>query len=485
MRNAVTIFTVILALVLIAVPAFSQETTDTDKRISDLEKKVEQLTREKEAPELKLMNNEDVPRIMEPISLPGFYDNGYLVLSSKDGAFRYWLDGRVNLDWAMYEGAENRLPAGFEVRRARLGAKATLFGDWLAEVDIDFADNAIEIKDLWAGYAGLDKTLLKLGNHKSPFGLETLTSSKYITFIERSYIDSWAPDRLLGANYSRWGKSWQFSAGAYGQAGGEFNDKDSLTGGGAGTSQEPSFVGRVTWAPINEEGRLLHVGLASAYMNPPVGKIATSGADLPDRIDAARVMKFDSRAETHVSRAKFLSTGDMKYVDHYILNGIEMAAVLGPVSFQGEYQTNSVSRRDTEVATYVDHDFSGYYAFVTWFPTGDIRPYFVSEGEFGRIYPKHKWGAVELALRYSTLDLNDITTTDAIKGGSAENITLGVNWYINPNHRIMFNVTSVNNDEFAKPGKDWAPIPPGTGTSLTPVYGDDFTTISMRYQIAF
>ena len=94
-----------------------------------------------------------------------------------------------------YSGAENRLPDGFEVRRARIGVKATLFTDWLAEIDVDFADNVVEIKDLWAGYAGFDNSVIRVGNHKAPFGLETLTSSKNIIFIERSYIDSWAPDR--------------------------------------------------------------------------------------------------------------------------------------------------------------------------------------------------------------------------------------------------------------------------------------------------
>ena len=38
---------------------------------------------------------------------------------------------------------------------------------------------------------------------------------------------------------------------------------------------------------------------------------------------------------------------------------------------------------------------------------------------------------------------------------------------MNANHKLMFNVTKVDNDENAKPGKDWAPIPAGTSTSQT------------------
>ena len=465
--------------------AFGQEPTDTEQRIKDLEKKVEELTKEKEAPKAQLMNSAEVERVMEPVGVAGFYDNGYLLLSSADGAYKYWLDGRVHLDAASYPGAENRLPAGFEVRRARIGLKATLARHWLAEVDLDFADNNIEIKDLWAGYAGFRNSVIRLGNHKAPFGFDTLTSSKNIVFIERAYVDSWAPDRRLGLSYSRWGRNWQVSAGAFGQAAGDFNDKDSLTGGGAGTSQRPNFVGRVSYAPLLSSTRALHIGIAGAHMKPDVEKIATSGADLPDRLDASRLIKFDSRAETHVSRAKFLSTGDMKYVDHYDQLGLELAGVFGPVTFQGEYQTTEVKRLETTVTAVRDHSFDGYYGQVSWFATGDVRPYSVSEGEFGRIIPKSKWGAVELGLRYSTLDLNDPTAVNAILGGAAKNITAGATWFFNANHKLMLNVTMVDHDENAKPGKDWAPLPSGTSTTMTPVVGDDFTTVAIRYAIAF
>ncbi|MFA6957015.1 MAG: porin [Thermoanaerobaculia bacterium] len=489
MKSIARILTVVFALALLVNPAFAQEPTDTDKRINELEKKIEQLMKDKaeeeKLPEQKLASGAEAERTMEPVALRSFYDNGYLVWASKDGEFKYWLDGRLNLDAAVYDGSENRLHDGVEARRARIGVKATLFGDWLTEIDVDFADNAVEIKDLWAGYAGFDNSLIKFGNHKAPFGLENLSSSKYIVFIERGYIDAWVPDRRIGLNYSYWGENWQASAGVYGQPAGEFNDKDTYTGGGAGTDQPLNWVGRFSYAPLNESGRILHFGIAGALMHPDISKLPTSGADLYDREDAAKIVKFDSRSESHVSRAKFLSTGDMKYVDSYELLGLEAAGVFGAFTFQGEYQTASVNRSETTVAKVVDHDFSGYYGYVTWFITGETRPYYSSEGEFGRVMPKSKAGAWEVALRYSNFDLNDITSVDAIKGGSADNITAALNWYINPNHKIMFDVTAVNNDEYAKPGKDFAPIPPGNSTAQVPVYGDDFTIFAVRYQVAF
>jgi phosphate-selective porin OprO/OprP len=466
-----------------AIPA-EQTTTDLEKRIKELELKIQQLIDAQKPPEAKLMNAESVERTEEPVALAGFYDSGYLVATSRDGAFKYWLDGRAQIDFADYSGSANRLPTGAEVRRARLGVKATLFTNWLAEMDIDFANNAVEIKDLWGGYSGFENMVIRVGNHKPPFGLDTLTSSKNIMFIERAYVDAWSPDRLIGLSISRWGKQWQASAGVYGETGGSFDDKDTLTGGGAGTSQDYSLFGRVSVAPINKNGNTLHLGFAANLRTPTRQKLATSGADLPDRVNAARIVKFDSRPESHVSRAKFLSTGDMKYVDNFSQLSFELAGTAGRASFQGEYQKTNVNRTATSLPV-VDHSFDGYYGQVMVFLTNDRRLYSPSEGEFARVVPKKKGGAVEIGIRYSMLNLDDATTIDPILGGQGKNITAGLTWFINTNHKIMVNFTSVDNNANAKPGKDWAPIPAGISTAQVVIPGDDFKVFAIRYQIAF
>ena len=119
------------------------------------------------------------------VGTPGGYTDGYLVFQSADSSFQYWLDGRVQADAAVYRGGDNKLASGTDIRRARIGAKVTLFRDWHGEFDVDFAENAVEMKDMWIGYIGLPNTLFKAGNFKEPFSLETITSSKYITFTTR------------------------------------------------------------------------------------------------------------------------------------------------------------------------------------------------------------------------------------------------------------------------------------------------------------
>ncbi|MBN2326568.1 MAG: hypothetical protein JXR73_05385 [Candidatus Omnitrophica bacterium] len=48
------------------------------------------------------------------------------------------------------------------------------------------------------------------------------------------------------------------------------------------------------------------------------------------------------------------------------------------------------------------------------------------------------WGAWEIALRYSYMDLTDTPVLTAT-GGKLDDYTLGLNWHLNPNTRVMWN----------------------------------------------
>ena len=101
------------------------------------------------------------------------------------------------------------------------------------------------------------------------------------------------------------------------------------------------------------------------------------------------------------------------------------------------------------------------------------RKYNGAEGLVDKVSPG-KGGAYEVVARYSSMDLNDITPIDPIKGGSAKNFTLGANWYPNTNFRVMLDWTLVNNDEYAKPKSAYGGIA-----------GDDFSEYQIRLQFAF
>ena len=82
--------------------------------------------------------------------------------------------------------------------------------------------------------------------------------------------------------------------------------------------------------------------------------------------------------------------------------------MVGPASFQSEYIHNSVHQPNGG-----DASFGSFYLQGSYFLTGEQRPYRDSGGHFNRVKPLHNlgdrngWGAWEIALRYSQLDLND------------------------------------------------------------------------------
>lgn len=366
---------------------------------------------------------------VESRDLAGRSDDGLLLFQSADGKFKFQLDGRINLVAALYSGSETPLANGIEVRRGRLGFKPS-WGDWSAQFDIDFTGVEAEIKDMWIAFGGLKNTLITLGNHKGQYSVEEVTSSRYITFIERGLPNAFAPDRRLGLSVAKWGKNWRAFAGVFGE---EAANADET-----GANEALNYNLRLNFLPILKDNAFIHVGGAFGHSRPNASDEGT--------------VRFRARPETHVADNRFLTTGKIKNVQSWDQYGLELAAAFGPVLVQGEYLSTTVKRLEGKP----NATFSGYYAFASWMVTGEKRPYSIEEGEpAGRIYPKKKgMGAFELAARISNLNLND--TEAGIMGGEGNNITLAANWYAYPNLKFAANYVIINHDEYANGGGDYA-----------------------------
>ena len=104
---------------------------------------------------------------------------------------------------------------------------------------------------------------------------------------------------------------------------------------------------------------------------------------------------------------------------------------------QAEYISTSVNRNGLN-----DVDFDGWYVETGYFLTGESRQY--KNGKFTRPKPfsnigEDGTGAWQLALRYSTIDLND----GMIDGGETDAMTVGLNWYPTPTLRFTANYVDV------------------------------------------
>ena len=118
--------------------------------------------------------------------------------------------------------------------------------------------------------------------------------------------------------------------------------------------------------------------------------------------------------------------------------------VWGPFYVQAEYLGTKITRWYGKPAI----SLGGAYGLIAFMVTGETRDYYVDEGEVGPIeMPKHSWGALELAVRYSMCNLNDPNA--GIQGGKSNILTFGVNYYPVKTIKLMMNYAMVTLDQYA------------------------------------
>jgi phosphate-selective porin OprO/OprP len=327
------------------------------------------------------------------------------------------IGGRIQFDATAYNGDIAGHSDGTEIRRARLFAQGKLGTAWGYKLQYDFADDIVidGLRDAYLDFNGFESFKIRIGHTKEAFSLQNMTSSKYVLFTERALPIVFTRGRNLGLEVSHSDKNWSAAVGLFGRGvnGAELDNDE-----GFGVSS------RVTYAPINEQNRVLHLGATAAYRS--------TGS-----IDALR---FRVRPESHQTNARLVDTGFFD-ADSYNRFVGEAAFITGPFHVQGEYYYTSVDR---DISTNPDLDFSGFYVEGGWFLTGESMNYKPSSGIYSRVTPKGivgkgGIGAWQVALRFSSLDLTD----EDISGGEEDNFTLGLNWYATPNIRFTANYVNV------------------------------------------
>lgn len=417
---------------------------ETTARVEKLEQTVEEI-KESQPPSVDSEEWKKMRKwVTDSAVLRPYWKDG-LRFDSNDGSVKLKLGGRIQNDYALFceEGdLERRIGDDFEdgteFRRARIYFSGTIYDNIDFKVQYDFAGGDSDFKDVYLGLSKIPVVgNLKIGQFKEPFSLEELTSSNYITFMERSLVNTFAPGRATGAmiHNTMLDQRMTWAAGAFFQAD-DFGDSTA--------NGDYDITARITGLPwYEDEGRkLLHLGAAMTHRN------------FDD--DMIRIR---ARPEAHLA-PRVVDTGrfSAEYAD--IIGG-ELAWVHGPFSLQGEYVKGFYEGRSRWTG---DPTFSAASVQASYFLTGEHRPYKRSAGAFDRVKPKKNWGkdggpgAWELAARYSWLDLSDA----GVEGGRLNDITLGVNWYLNPNVRTMWNYI-------------WA----------DPSQGGEVSALMWRFQVAF
>jgi phosphate-selective porin OprO/OprP len=294
----------------------------------------------------------------------------------------------------------------FELRRAELVLKGKGPGnlDWVVGYDAK-GDKWLDVN---AGYDLGNGHGLTVGQFKQPNSLEELSSTKNNDFISKAMTtNTFAVSRRLGAAYGYAADNWSLTASSFGR---------ELTSGGAHGS---GYGLRGTFAPINRDGNILHLGLS--YV---------------DHDTDADSLRLRTRPQADLAGTRLVDSGTLTDTDRVATTGLEAFWAHGPLKLQGEYMQSEVSRNDA-----ADYSADGAYLSAVYNLTGEGWSY--KGGTPGTAKPADPArGMWQLGLRYDTIDLDD----GAVGGGQMDALTAGVNWYWRKNFKFAVNYVQVDSE---------------------------------------
>ena len=317
-------------------------------------------------------------------------------------------------------------------------------------------------------------------------------------FIERPEIDNIAAGTFGGSD-SRRGIELTF------QTEGIFGDGDNLiasvayTGGqtGAATGHGGCTNGTVPGGPVipndpdaprvdcGEQSQILG-RLAYRLWSDGVSNVQIGGS-------AAKILKVPPATATSLS----LSDRPLVRVDGRRLVSATVGTAANPVTggamwgldaganYRNFYLAGEYHKYAFERVAGLNPRFGGWYVEASWVITGEPRVYSpgAKNNEMGSWGPPKvgtpfspaggSWGVWELALRYTDVDLNwRLGAADGVAGGEEKALTIGLNWYLNNNIRVMIN------DIIMKVSRLNSPT---GGTQI----GQKLNTVAARMQFSF
>lgn len=481
----------------------AQPADERERRIQELEQRLADI--EAQLNDLKASSAADVADVRRVASEAPVVTvaNGRPAIASANGDFRFALRGLVQYDYAHYEqdgaqtpdnrrgdtAAASDLNSGGNFRRARLGFEGTAFRDWNYALIYELGGTGTEGSQItqayleYAGYKPWENAAplrFRIGAWATPTGLEDATSNTESLFLERPAAAELVRglaggDGRTGVGVFANGDRWYWSGVLTGATVANSGEFDEQTG----------FLGRVALLPLRGESYGVHLGANLAGVLEPADTDAST-ADL-------QRIRLRERPELRNDTTRFVDTGNL-LADGALAYGLEAGAFWNNFYAAGEIYQIDVSRTG---AGAVDPEFGGWYVQGAWTLTGERRRWSAANGGFQGVRPARsfspgdaRWGAWELAARYSTLDLNfhegalgaAPIAGDTVRGGEQTITTLGLNWYPNNTVRFLLDYQWVEIDRLDP--EDTAAIVtavPGVGAQI----GQDYQAVALRTQVAF
>lgn len=191
------------------------------------------------------------------------------------------------------------------------------------------------------------------------------------------------------------------------------------------------MTARITGIPYitEDESNILHLGVALRYSDARVPVIGRT------------------ESEFYLSPV-FVATNEIQ-ANHFLTYDLELYWRKGPFLFGGEYIGNNL-----KVSGMNNPRPYGFNVTGAWAVSGEMRPYRKRSGIFdplpvAKAVGQGGWGALELAYRYSLIDLN----AGGLHGGKMITSSIGATWWPGPRLQFGCNYRIISLDRFDITGR--------------------------------
>ena len=483
---------------------------DAQARVLEAQQaQLEALTKQLEAPKVAA---QEPPKLATQETPKVTLTNNRPTITAADGRSSIAIRANVQLDGALYgespagpldqdfrRGSVGGVPNqensaardfsdGFYFRRARFGVEGTIARDFSYRLLLELGGSGTEgptrINDVWIAYNGFAPFSFQLGAFSPPANMEDGTSTEDLLFLERASVAELSrslggADGRIGlgvkASGSRWMSALTFTTRTV-------NDAEVF-------DTQFAAVARAGFLVATSDYYNVHLGASGTYVFSPPDQGLGSNPRRP--------VRFRDRPEIRVDSVRLIDTGSID-AEHASVYGFEFGGNWKSLYLQGEHFWFDVDRAATSPLP--DPDFAGYYLQGSWILTGERRRYSAATGSFQNPRPQAPFsghsglGAWELSARYSRMNLNFMegiegtaAAAEAVRGGDQEVITLGVNWFPNPNVKVMLDYMMIDVERFnpAGPGnaQPFGPAPntPPLGVDI----GQELDVFALRTQFSF
>lgn len=414
MRPSILAASVALAVASVSFSAAAQspsaEVTALRAQLAELQAKVDALEVRTDAQsDINVDTRETLDKIAT--TTPTIDTRGGLKVTSADKQFEFSAGGRIHFDAYAFDRDQASSTGTSEFRRARLTLQGKAYGwDYKLEQDFSAGSGLDGFRDVYIARSALGGKVT-IGHFKPYRSMEELTSSNEILMMERPFASATG---LFNGRQFQQGVGYMRAGGNYTAGLSVFNMRSA-----SGSRNEGvGAAGRFTFAPINTQDNTLHFGGWASQENLNQGSA-----------DFSATANYAGRRGPSQSIA--LTTGASR--NQVTAFGLEAAGSFGPLFFQSEYANATFGQ-----PLGPDQDVATWYVQGSWMLNGGHKAYKPGNGIFAspKVADRGLW---ELTARYDTIENKDIVDMDV------SSWIVGMNYYVNPNLRFMFNYTRGDN----------------------------------------